>query len=77
MLRVFDFPAALAPLTPFNLGHPVTAGQKENGHSISKGIKSLDKKARPSLQCLILLNINRKHSKNTCWNKQKREHEAT
>ena len=80
MLRVFDFPAALAPLTPFNLGHPVTAGQKENGHSISKGIKSLDKKADHH-QCLIPglkpRNINVKQSKNTCWNKQKREHEAT
>ena len=44
MLRLFDFPDTLAPLTPFNFGHPVTAGQKENGHSISEGIKSLNKK---------------------------------
>jgi len=70
----------LAPLTPFNFGHPVTAGQKENGHSISQGIKSLNKK-QDHLQRVIAVKrvivfINQKHRNNTCWNKQKREEEA-
>ena len=74
MVRLFDFPATLAPLTPFTFGHPVAAGQKENGHSISQGIKSLNKK-HDHRQRVIAFMI-QKHRTNTCWNKQKREHEA-
>ena len=74
MLGLFDFPAAtLAPLTPFNFGHPVAAGQKENGHSISQGIKSLNQKQDNGQRVIV---ITQKHRTNTCWNKQKREEEA-
>ena len=65
MLKLFDFPATLAPLTPVNFGHPVTAGQKENGHSISQGIKSLNKKQDhlQSVIAVIVCKTNRKKMK--------------